>query len=222
MLSLGRRVRWARSVKPESGITLIEVMIATLVMSVIVAGVVGVVADMQQVGNRAISGENASDTARNGLLQLERDLEAANPLLPWTTTCCGSPQPSVTAYGNEIQLDLGPTGGTQQTITWSCQSGTLWRDIGTSAGTGVPEVTGVTNCAPSASSPSSNPVFTFYGAQEENLLANPASVTPAIITACSVRIQGVVQVTAGANTTPFTENVSVRLANWIRGAQPCP
>jgi hypothetical protein len=184
-------------------------MIASAVMTIIVASVAGVMLNMQQVGSRAVSGENASATARAGLLELQRDLQGANPLVAWSST--------VTAYQNELQLKLGSTSGSQQTITWSCSSGTLWRDVGTSAGTGVPEVTGVTNCASSTT-----PIFTFYGQQDENLLANPLSVTSAIITACSVRIQGAVQVSAGPNTTPFTEDVSARLANWLPGTQPCP
>jgi len=193
----------------EGGFNLIEVLIASAVMTVIVGGVASIMLAMQQVGNRAVSGENASTSARAGLLQLQRDLQGANPLVAWTST--------VTSYANEVQLDLGPIGGTQQTITWSCSSGTLWRDIGTAAGTGVPEVTGVTNCASSTT-----PVFSFFDPQGTSLLANPNSVTSAVVTACSVRIQGFVHVTAGANTTPFSESVSTRLANWQQGIQPCP
>lgn len=193
----------------QAGFTLVEMLVASAVMTVIVGGVATVMLAMQQVGNRAISGENASTTARAGLLQFQRDLQAANPLVAWTST--------VTSYASELQLDLGPTGGTQQTITWSCSSGTLWRDIGTAAGTGVPEVTGVTNCASTT-----NPPFSFYDPQGTSLLSIPNSVNSAIVTACSVRIQGYVNVSAGSNTTPFTESVSTRLANWVQGIQPCP
>jgi type II secretory pathway pseudopilin PulG len=210
--------RWRRAAgtSPEAGYTLIEVLLASFVMTIIVGGVAAVMLDMEQEGNRAESAENASTTARTGLLELQRDLEAANPLVAWTST--------VTSYGNELQLMLGPTGGTQQTITWSYTYsgsgssciGTLWRDIGTAAGTGDPEVTGMTNCQ------TGTPIFIYYGQQGENILANPGSVTSTIVTACSVRIQGAVQVSAGTNTTPFTENVSVRLANWQPGTQPCP
>jgi type II secretory pathway pseudopilin PulG len=195
--------------------TLVEVMIASVVMSVIVASVAGVMVDMQKVGNRAMSSENASDTARAGLLEFQRDLEAANPLVDWTSTStCSSPPCPVNDFANVVQLELGPTGGTQQTITWSCVSGTLWRDIGLATGTGVPEVTGVTNCSS---------VFSYYGEQGENLGANNwISVTSGIVTACSIRVQALVDVSAGANTTPFTEQVSIRLANWEQAAQPCP
>lgn len=215
--SLRRWLHRARLPRSEGGMTLVEVMIATVVMSVIVASVAGVVLDMQKIGNRAMSGENASDTARAGLLEFQRDLEAANPLVDWTTTstCPTAPstQCAVTGFDNVVQLELGPTGGAQKTITWSCSSGTLWRDIGTATGTGVPEVTGVTNCSS---------VFSFFGEQGENLLANPTSVTSTIITDCSLRVQALVNVSAGANTTPFTEQVSIRLANWQQGAVPCP
>lgn len=203
--------RRRRALTSEAGLTLVELMIASLVMSIVVASVAGVMVAMQKVGNRAMSGENASDTARLGLLQLQRDLEAANPLVTFGSSV------SVTTYASEVQLLLGPTGGSQQTITWSCSSGTLWRDIGTATGTGVPEVTGVTNCASA-----SNPVFSFFDVQGNNLLANPGSVNSTIMSDCSVRIEGTVAVSAGSNTTPFTESVSIRLANWIKGIQPCP
>jgi prepilin-type N-terminal cleavage/methylation domain-containing protein len=217
--SARRRLRRARPARSECGLTLVEVLIASVVMSVIVASVAGVMLDMQQVGNRAMSGENASDTARAGLLEFQRDLEAANPLVDWTSTStCSSVPCPVSDFADVVQLELGPTGGTQKTITWSCVSGTLWRDMGTATGTGVPEVTGVTNC-----SSSTNPVFSYYGEQGEDLGANNwSSATSAVVTACSIRVQALVDVSAGADTTPFTEQVSVRLANWEQGALPCP
>lgn len=197
----------------EAGFTVVELMVATVVTAVLISSVAGVMLTMQKTGNRAISGENAADMARTGLLQLQRDLQAANPLVNWTTT--------VTAYENELQVELGPTGGTQNLVTWSYVSGsgpscsgTLYRAVG--AASGVPEVTGVTNCRTSTA------VFSYFGQQGDNLLANPASVTSTIISECSVRIAGTVQVSAGSNTTPFTETVSMRLANWEPGTQPCP
>jgi len=209
---------WARrkSGRDESGFTLVELMVAATAMLVVAAAFGTVMVEMDHAATAAISGENAAGSARSALMQLQRDLESANPMVGWTST--------VTQYQNEIQVKLGPTGGTQHTITWSYTStgsgssctGTLWRDIGTAAGTGVPETTGVTNCQSGA------PVFSFFGIQGENLLANPGSVTSAIITQCSVRIQGSVTVSAGPHTVPFTESVSMRLANWMPGTQPCP
>lgn len=210
------RARCLRSNDDDAGFTLVELMVAGTAMLVI-AGVFGtVMVEMNKVANREISSENAAGSARTALLQLQRDLEAANPMVAWTST--------VTSYQSEIQVKLGPTGGTQKTVTWSYVTsgsgssctGTLWRDVGTAVGTGDPETSGITNCATNA------PVFSFFGIQGENLLSNPASVTSAIITQCSVRIQGALTVSAGANTTPFSEAVSMRLANWQPGTQPCP
>lgn len=205
-----------RPKRGEDGFTLVELMVAATAMLIVAAVFGTVMVEMDKVASREINSENAAGSARSALMQLQRDLEAANPMVGWTTT--------VTSYQSEIQVKLGPTGGTQKTITWSYATsgsganctGTLYRDIGTSAGTGVPEVSGVTNCA------SNTPVFSFYGIQGDNLLANPASVTSAIITQCSVRIQGALKVTGGPNTTPFSEAVSMRLANWEPGTQPCP
>ncbi len=201
---------------PEAGFTLLEVMISTVVAAILAVSVSGIMLSMQQTSSRAIGGENASGAARAGLLQLQRDVEAANPLVGWTS--------NVSSYENEIQLKLGPAGGTQQTITWSYVSdapgpsctGTLYRDIGTTAGVGVPEVTGVTNCRTGTS------VFSFFGQQGENILANLATATAANVTECSVRVEGTLDVSAGANTVPFTETVSMRLVNWQPGTQPCP
>jgi prepilin-type N-terminal cleavage/methylation domain-containing protein len=207
------RPRPAAAGGEEAGFTLLEVMIATLAMSVVVTSVGGVMLTMQRTGVGAIRSENAAGTARTGLLELQRDLQAANPLVDWTST--------VSAYEDELQLELGPTGGTQQRITWSYVSGsgpscrgTLYRSVG--SGGPVPEVTGVTNCQTGL------PVFSYFGQQGENLLANPASVTAAILSECSVRVAGTVRVSAGANTTPFTETASMRLVNWQPGTQPCP
>ncbi|HLX88440.1 MAG TPA: type II secretion system protein [Acidimicrobiales bacterium] len=208
---------WARrGSEGEAGFTLVEIMVASSAMLVVAAVFGTVMVQMNKIANREISSENAAGTARSALMQLQRDLEAANPMVGWTST--------VTNYQNEIQVKLGPASGTQKTITWSYVTsgsgssctGTLWRNVGTSAGAGDPEATGVTNCA------TSTPVFSFFGIQGDNLLANPASVTSAIITQCSVRIQGALQVSAGPHTVPFSETVSMRLANWEPGTQPCP
>lgn len=212
------RCRGARvgGAEREAGFTVLEVMVSTAITGIVVACVAGVMLTMQQTSSRAISAENASGGARAGLLQLQRDVEAANPLVNWTST--------VSAYENEIQLKLGPVGGTQHTITWSYVSGspgpsctgTLYRDVGTTAGAGVPEVAGITNCRTATA------VFDFFGEQGENILANEQTATAASITECSVRIKGILDVSAGANTAPFTETVSTRLVNWRPGTQPCP
>lgn len=203
-------------VSEEAGFSLTEIMVSSVAMLLMAAVVGGVMVNMEKVATHAINGENVAGSARTGLLQLQRDIEAANPMVGWTQT--------VTSYSTEIQVKLGPVAGTQKTVTWSyvwsgsgssC-TGTLYRDVGTAAGTGFPEATGVVNCR------TGTPVFSFFGEQAENLLANPASVTAAIITQCSVRVEGTVQVSAGANTTPFSEVVSMRLANWQKGTQPCP
>lgn len=214
MSTFWRRLR-ARS-EAESGFSLVEVMVSSVAMMVVAGVVGGITVSMEKVADQSIYGENAAGLARTGLLQLQRDIEAANPLVGWTTT--------VSSYGNELQVELGPTGGTQHIVTWSYTwtgsgsscIGTLYRNVGTTAGTGVPEATGVDNCRTGA------PVFSYFGEQGENLLANPASVTEAIITQCSVRVQGLLDIAAQPTGPPFSEVVSMRLANWQPGTQPCP
>ncbi len=205
---LPRGVIKSRFVRPSSridtGFTLVELMVATTAMMIILGAFGIFTSQLFTSETSTVTSENASVTTRGVLDQMQSDIQAANPIDPLST---------VSQYANELELQLGPTGA-QQNITWAYDSSTqtLTRTVYSSSTSSVEvELYGVANS-------SSQPVFTYYGAQGNNLALSSGA---AGIATCTTMVSIYLVVTGGKNAESPVHQLNVQLLNPQAGGSSC-
>jgi hypothetical protein len=160
---------------------------------------------MFKTGINAESGEATADQVRVTMLAFEHDIQAANPL---------DAESSLAVYPDTILITIGPTGGTQETVTWSYSSTTdqLTRSV-TSNGTTatVVELSDVTN--------GSAAVFSYFGPSGTNLVTAP-SATASAVPACTTRVRVSLVVSVKAAPT-VSQTEDIQLGNVTPGSLSC-
>ena|GEM_PF-6329369 len=179
-----------------------ELAVASAAMLVVLGTFTGIMSVFLRTSTDAVNSENAATQLRLGILELERDVQAANPL--------DAPPPGANP-ADQLTVTLGPSGHQQQ-VTWALDptAGTLSRQVGSA--TPVVEIAGITNGT-------SLPVFSYYGQSGANLL-DPQIVSPSQLPSCTVRVQVSIGVLAPGRV-PFSETVNIELANQRPGALTC-
>ncbi len=147
-----------------------------------------------------VNSANAAATVRSTLLQLQHDIQSANPLETLAT---------VASYNDELQMTIQPS---NSLITWQYNSSTmqLTRQVG--ASTPVVELTGVTNGT-------SLPVFSYYDHCAINQVNEPQATASSISGATTV-VQVTVSV-ANLNSAPYGTTTRVSIMNAPPGASRC-
>jgi hypothetical protein len=174
----------------EEGLTLIEMSIGTAVMLVVLLPFFGFLLGIMKNEAASISHSTTGGSVRIVMQSVQNDLQAANPLT--TTPASGSTSSSVV-------FKLGPSSGSQQTITWAVSSGKLTRTVGSSAA--VTKLTGVTSATP----------FTYYSPNGPFQTGEAAS--------CATRINVTLVVSRGTGWTPYRDQIDVELNNVPPGNQ---
>ncbi len=187
----------------EGGITLVELMVASAAMLVLVGAFITTFYTITSSETNTVASENAADAVRIGMVQLQHDIQSANPVVAL---------PSVSDYGNEVTISVEEPSGPNQQVTWTYDSAThtLYRQAGGSGGSSVPEITGVVNGA-------STPVFSYFDSAGNNLVAG-ANTTSAEVAACASRISVQIDVSGGQKTTPYAEHMSVAVPDNLPSA----
>jgi hypothetical protein len=163
-----------------------------------------------------VNNANAAANVRLTLLELQHDIQSANPLGTL------SPSTPLTPYNDELPLTL--QGPPSQFITWQydytatqirnfcpgAQGGCLTRQIGSA--TPVVELTGVNNGA-------GLPVFTYYDHCAINQVTEAGATASSLVDATTV-----VQITlsvANLNSAPYGTTTRVNIMNQAPGAGRC-
>jgi prepilin-type N-terminal cleavage/methylation domain-containing protein len=191
----------------ERGFTLVELAIATALMLVIMLVFLSLISPSQKSSNVADALITNEQDVTLALQQMEKDIRAANPLDAFNSNC----------YNNQIELTLGPSGGTQQTIMWvySPTTNTLAREVVTGTGCnptviGSEDVTTIVN--------GTTPVFAYFNADGTQF--DPAVAPLDDIANCTVRVSITLIGQGNTDASPFTEKVSVWLRNRLPGGMP--
>jgi prepilin-type N-terminal cleavage/methylation domain-containing protein len=204
----------------ERGFTIIEVTIATSIMLVVLAMFFATLTSLTQSEDRSQRLVSNEQNVRFEFDQMAREVRAANPLVPLPNASTAA------AYQNQIEIVLGPTGGTQQVVRWFYDSTNerlvrqVLSDVSSTA-TVVSQsffLTHVRNVE------TSTPVFAYYGQQNQDLVAlalangstqydDPAS--------CAIRIHMVLTSDSNPGPVPFTETQDVELRNRLPGNWGC-
>jgi prepilin-type N-terminal cleavage/methylation domain-containing protein len=194
----------------EAGFTLVELMVAAAAMLILMAAFAGFMLMMMSTASSTVKQDNSTSSVRVAMLQLQHDIQAANPLMTLS---------SVGDYSDTLKLEMDTPSGNVETVTWSYNStsGTLYRTVSASSGSGssLPEVTGLINGS------SSNPVFSYYDDQGNNLVASGTSSTTEVAV-CTARVAISLEISGGPKTFPYTERLNVALPDNLQpGRSQC-
>ncbi|HUC14981.1 MAG TPA: hypothetical protein VMS00_11070 [Acidimicrobiales bacterium] len=200
------------------GFTLLELTLAMGLFLVIIAAFVSFISPAMKGSNVAEALVTNEQAVSLVLLQMEKDIRAANPLDVFDPTACYTY--TYTTYDDQIQVQLGPNGGTQQTVLWvySPTNDTLKREL--ISGTGCnPTVLSTTDVVPNILN-GSTPVFTYFDDTQTNLVVPGNASTPDYIGDCAVQIGIDLTGQASNSARPFTEQVNVQIRDRLPGGMP--
>jgi prepilin-type N-terminal cleavage/methylation domain-containing protein len=217
VLSLRHRLRRARA--EERGFTIIEVMVATSILLLVLALVFGSLVSLTRNEDRSQRLVSNEQNVRFELNQLAREIRAANPLVPLLNAT------SASTYANQIEMVLGPTGGTQQVVRWTYDTSAeqMVRQImsGTSASASV--VSQSFYLARVRNVETGTPVFTYYGQANEDLVAqtlvNDGNLHDAAN--CAIRVSIEISSDSNPGPLPFTQTQDVEIRNRLPGNVGC-
>ena len=207
MLNLLRhRCRTARDrhSRREEGFTLVELMVAMTVSIVVLSMMATMVAVYAKADTSIVNNADAASQVRLVLLQLQSDIQSANPLSTLST---------VAAYEDELQMTIQPSG---TLITWQYSPSTedLTRKVGTSAA--IVELTHVTNGDPSAGGEA---VFSYYDHCSTNLVTQ-AQATPSNISGSATDVQVSLAVD-GLDSAPYGSTTTTHILAQAPGTNLC-
>jgi prepilin-type N-terminal cleavage/methylation domain-containing protein len=203
----------------EQGYTVIEVMITSVILLIVLAILFATMTSLTNNENRSEHLVGNEQNVRFELDQLAREIRASNPLVPLLTAS------SAATYDNQIEMVLGPTGGTQTVVRWTYDTAQeeMERQVmsDTSATATVVSqsffLTRVRNVE------TNTPVFTYYGQQGEDLvaqsLANGGNINDAAN--CAIQVHIVLSSDSNPGPLPFTETQDVEVRNRLPGNVGC-
>jgi type II secretory pathway pseudopilin PulG len=217
VLSLQRALRRAR--RDDSGFTLVELTIAMSLLMLVLGALFSTLESLTQTEARAQHMVSNEQNVRFEIDQMAREIRAANPLVPLLSA------QTATDYDNQIELVLGPTGGTQTVVRWSYDTAKeqITREVMSDTGSNATVLSQSWFLVRVRNVETSTPLFTYYGQNGEDLvaqtLANGGSLhDPAN---CAVRVHISVSADSEPGPMPFTETQDVEIRNRLPGNVGC-
>jgi prepilin-type N-terminal cleavage/methylation domain-containing protein len=216
VLSALRRARRER--QDEQGFTIIEVMMATSILLVVLAMVFGALVSLTKSEDRSQRLVSNEQNVRFEINQLAREIRAGNQIVPLPNATTASD------YDNQIEMVLGPTGGTQTVVRWTYDT-TAKRMVRQQMSNATATATVLNQSFYLASVrniESGTPVFSYYGQHGENLVAQSlAGGNKNDAANCAIRVS--IQVISDSNPgpLPFTQTQDVEVRNRLPGNWGC-
>lgn len=209
MLSVPLRARLERD---DGGFTLLEAMLATAIMSVVLALFFSMLFSMQKVQTRNEALVANEQAARQVLVQLGRDLRAADPLRTFTNKA---------TYRNQVEMRLIDSAGAARIVRWEFDSTakTLTRKTFDSTGT-ILRTTGPVLPRVRNAEVGGMPVFSYYS-QSGIELVDSGDATAADVGNCAIRVQVRIRSNANPGPEPFEVESDAELRNRLPGGIGC-
>ena len=209
-----------RRSRGEDGFTVIETVVASAVLLVVLAIFFGALVSLTNTENRAENLVNNEQNVRFELTQMARDLRAGNPMVMLA---------SQSTYANQVEVMLGPVGGTQSVFRWYYDTNpasptyeTLTRQVMSDASPTATVVSSGTVLRRVRNVESSTPLFAYYGyhnGQQVDLMAGSFSAFD--ISNCSIRVSMLVISDSNPGPLPFRASEDVELRNQLPGGVGC-
>jgi prepilin-type N-terminal cleavage/methylation domain-containing protein len=213
------RLRAARRPNGEQGFTLIEIMIATSIMLVVLGMLFSTLVSLTKSEDRAQRLVSNEQNVRFEIDQLAREIRAANPLVILDST---------TTYSSQIEMVLGPTGGTQTVVRWTYDTDPaspkyeqLSRQLMSDSSDTATVLATSWYLIRVRNVEKGTPLFTYYDANEQDMVAD-GNYTNSDIANCSIRVHISLSSDSNPGPLPFTETQDVELRNRLPGGTGCP
>ena len=202
----------------EAGFTLIELVMAMMILMIVLALFFNMLMSLTKSENRAQALVSNEQAVRFELTQLAREVRAANPLVILPTT---------EQYSNQIELVLGPTGGTQEVVRWTYDTDPdsptylqLARELMSDSSSSATVVARSWFLTRVRNLELGKPIFTYHDAQDQDMVAD-GDYTNADIANCAIRVHIELSADSNPGPLPFTEVQDVELRNRLPGGTGC-
>jgi Tfp pilus assembly protein PilW len=202
----------------EAGFTIIEVMIASSILMLVLAMLFGTLVSLTKNEDRSQRLVSNEQNVRFELDQLSREIRAANPLTILDT---------VTQYSNQIEMVLGPTGGTQQVVRWTYDTNPaspnyeqLSRQVMSDSSDTATVVSTSWYLIRVRNVETGTPLFTYYDFAEHDMVAD-GNYTNSDLANCAIRVHISLSSDSNPGPLPFTETQDVELRNRLPGGTGC-
>jgi prepilin-type N-terminal cleavage/methylation domain-containing protein len=217
------RLRHARlEQRDEQGFTIIEVMMATAILLIVLAMTFSVLVSLTRSEDRAQRLVSNEQNVRFELNQLAREIRASNPLVPLLNATTASD------YENQIEMVLGPTGGTQTVVRWTYDTTAkqMVRQQMSDTSSSATVVGQSFFLARVRNVESGTPVFTYYGQQGEDLVAQSLANGDTLgkrhdAANCAVHVHIELISDSNPGPQPFTQTQDVEVRNRLPGNVGC-
>jgi type II secretory pathway pseudopilin PulG len=205
--------------RAEEGFSIVEVVVATSILMVVMAMLLGTLVSLTRSEDRSERLVNNEQNVRFELDQIAREIRAANPLVPLPNAV------SAADYDNQIEVVLGPAGGTQTVVRWTYDTvkEQMIRQVMSDTSSSATILTQSFFLNRVRNVETNTPVFFYYGQHGEDLVAqaltNSGNTNDAAN--CAVRVH--IQLTSDSNPgpLPFTETQDVEVRNRLPGNVGC-
>jgi len=203
----------------ETGFTIIEVVISTSILLLVLAMFFNTLVSLTRSEDRAQRLVVNEQSVRFELDQLAREIRSSNPLaiLPATAT-----------YSNQIEMVLGPTGGTQTVVRWTYDTDPasptyekLDRQLMSDTSQTADVLATSWQLIRVRNVESAKPIFTYYDAADQDMVAD-GNYTASDIANCAIRVRIELSSDSMPGPLPFTETQDVELRNRLPGGTGCP
>jgi type II secretory pathway pseudopilin PulG len=217
VLTLRRRLDRARA--DERGMTIVETVVSTAILLTVLALVFGSMVALTRNEDRSQRLVSNEQNVRFELNQLAREIRAANPLVPLLNAT------SASTYDNQIEMVLGPTGGTQQVVRWTYDTTTqrLARQIMSGTSSTATVLSQSFFLARVRNAETGTPVFTYYGQKDENLVEQALADEGNLHDPANCAIRVAIEISSDSNPgpLPFTQTQDVEIRNRLPGNVGC-
>ena len=217
MLTFITRMRTSRD--EQSGFTLIELVVSMGILMLVLGMFFGTLVSLTRSEDRSQRLVSNEQNVRFELDQMAREIRAANPLVPLLNASDASD------YEDQIEMVLGPTGGTQKVVRWTYDTAQelMVREEMSDTGSSATVVNRSFFLNRVRNVEAGKPVFSYYGQSGEDLiaqtLANGGNLhDPAN---CAVRVHIELSSDSNPGPLPFTETQDVEVRNRLPGNVGC-
>ena len=200
-----------RQARDESGFTAAEVVMTSLLLSIVTAMVLSVLVSQTRAERRTTAVVNSQQDVRFAMTAMVRDLRSADPMLPATT---------VDAAKYQVDLQLTDTGGGTSYVRWTLDAANqmLLRQTLSGPG-GTVTAAKLTLKRVHNGDGAGTPIFTYYNSTGTQMTSSNA--TPADLANCSIRVQVTVTADSNPGPAPFTVASDAELRNRLPGGVGC-
>lgn len=208
----------ASDANAEAGFTVIELVVSAMILTIVLAMFFSTLASLMRSENRSQALVSNEQNVRFEVDQLAREIRASNPLTILST---------VSAYSNQIQFVLGPTGGTQQVVRWTYDTNPgsstyeqLSRQVMSDSSQSATVVSTSWYLIRVRNVENGTPVFRYYDGQEQDMVAD-GNYNASDIANCAIRVHIALSSDSNPGPLPFTETQDVELRNRLPGGTGC-